>query len=65
MPSSVVHTMRYDPASRTLRIRFVSGLVYDYINVPEAVFNEMKGAGSKGSFLNRRIKTKYRFRKVE
>jgi hypothetical protein len=65
MPSSVVHTMRYDPDSRTLRIIFVSGMVYDYLNVPEKVYEEMKGSGSKGTFLNQRIKTKFPFRKVE
>jgi hypothetical protein len=57
--------MRYDPDSHTLRIIFVSGMVYDYLNVPEKVYREMKEASSKGTFLNRRIKTKFPFKKIE
>jgi hypothetical protein len=32
--------------------------------VPEAIYDEMKAAGSKGTFLNRFIKGKYPFKKV-
>ena len=64
MPSSVVQTMRYDRATHKLRIIFVSGMVYDYLNVPEEVYLEMKEAGSKGTFLNQRIKKNFSYRKV-
>ena len=64
MPSSVVASMKYNPKAAVLRIKYVSGKVYDYINVPEDVFEEMKSSGSKGIFLNTRIKGKYCFRKV-
>lgn len=65
MPSSVIHTMHYDKVSKTLRIRFVSGMVYDYLDVPEKVYREMKESGSKGKFLNERIKEHFSFHKVE
>jgi hypothetical protein len=64
MPSTVVQSMHYYPDTRTLRIRYVSGIVYDYQHVPEAVFEAMKAAGSKGRFLNRHIKGNYDFVKV-
>jgi len=64
MPSSVVAAMTYDPGSSTLRVRFVSGMVYDYKNVPEKVFKQMKNAASKGTFLNQYIKGNYEFEKV-
>ena len=64
MPSTVVQSMHYDPDTRTLRIRYVSGLVYDYKGVPPDVFDAMKAAGSKGRFLNRFIKGNYAFEKV-
>ena len=64
MPSSVVAAMTYDPGSSTLRVRFVSGMVYDYKNVPEKVFKQMKHAPSKGTFLNQHIKGNYEFEKV-
>jgi len=64
MPSSVIAAIRYEPRSSTLRIIYVSGMVYDYKNVPEEVYREMKTSFSKGSFLNQHIKGKYEFIKV-
>jgi hypothetical protein len=64
MPSSVVAHMIYKPETQTLRIVYVSGMVYDYIQVPESVYLEMKAAFSKGTFLNERIKGHYPFKKV-
>jgi len=65
MPSSVIASMHYDAGSSTLQIRFVSGVVYDYKNVPEKVFKAMKAATSKGTFLNTKIKGKYEFEKID
>jgi hypothetical protein len=65
MPSSVVAYMSYDAASATLRVRFVSGRVYDYEKVPERVFRAMKNADSKGTYLNEHIKGFYAFKKVK
>ena len=64
MPSSVISAIRYYPDTSTLRIIFVSGMVYDYENVPENVYKKMKAATSKGTFLNDHIKGTYDFRKV-
>ncbi|HTI06921.1 MAG TPA: KTSC domain-containing protein [Puia sp.] len=64
MPSSVIRTMHYDRATHKLRIIFVSGMVYDYLEVPEEVYREMKEAGSKGTFLNQRIKNNFSYRKI-
>ena len=65
MPSSVVAAIRYDAPSSTLRVIYVSGSVYDYKNVPEKVYNEMKTSSSKGEFLNKEIKPKYEFEKIK
>lgn len=65
MPSSVVRYMSYDPVSATLRIVFVSGLVYDYQQVPEEVYHSMKTSGSKGTYLNQHIKGHYTYKKVK
>jgi hypothetical protein len=64
MPSSVISYMNYDPVSATLRIGYVSGMVYDYKNVPESVYLAMKKAFSKGTFLNKYIKDKFPFEKI-
>lgn len=65
MPSSVVQRYYYLPEKKTLRVVFVSGMVYDYKDVPEELYQQMKEAFSKGEFLNREIKDKYAFEKVE
>lgn len=65
MPSSVVAAMYYNPASSTLRIIFISGMVYDYLNVPEKIYKAMKSAASKGNYLNSHIKGKYPFKKIK
>jgi hypothetical protein len=64
MPSSVIHHFIYDEANRRLRVFFISGIVYDYINVPGDLYNKLRNAISKGKFLNKHIKGKYAFKKV-
>jgi len=63
MPSAVVAAIKYDRQSSTLTVLYVSGLVYDYKNVPEKVYEAMKASFSKGAFLNQHIKGKYPFEK--
>ncbi len=61
MPSSVIASMKYDRPSRTLRIIFRSGRVYDYFGVPLNVYRNMRKADSKGRYLNKHIKGTYEF----
>jgi len=60
----VVNYINYDPKTATLRINFVSGTIYDYKNVPEKIYLEMKKAASKGTYLNDHIKGLYIFEKI-
>jgi hypothetical protein len=64
MPSSVIAQIVYIAASSALRVTFVSGLIYEYQNVPEKVYKEMKAASSKGTYLNQHIKGHYDFKKL-
>jgi hypothetical protein len=64
MPSSVVAHIEYDSHLSTLRVIYVSGMIYEYKNVPAEVFTEMKNAFAKGVFLNKHIKGKYPFEKI-
>lgn len=65
MPSSVIATFSYDPGTHTLRVVFLSGMIYDYLDVPENVYLDMKSSRSKGIFLNKHIKGHFPFRKIE
>lgn len=53
----------YNAASMTLRIQFHSGL-YDYYDVPQAVFEGLMDASSKGSYHAKYIKDRYRYRRI-
>ena len=65
MPSSVVAGMHYDKESSTLRIIYVSGDIYDYLEVPEKKYKAMKTSTSKGAYLNQHIKPDHSFIKVK
>ncbi len=64
MPSSVVLRLFYDPERRELFVHFVSGRAYVYEGVPAEVHAAFAGAPSKGTFFNRFIRDRYRFREV-
>lgn len=58
--SSVIRSVGYDPSSKTLEIEFEPGdRVYQYFDVPEAVYQELLAAPSRGHFFNERIKGTY------
>jgi hypothetical protein len=63
MPSTVIAGFEYDSASAILRVRFLSGAVYEYLEVPPELYEAMKAYREKGIFLNKFIKGKYAFRK--
>lgn len=65
MPSTVIAHIDYDVAKSMLTITFVSGVVYEYLNVPEEVYRSFKQYREKGIYLNRFIKGKFQFRKIE
>lgn len=64
MPSSVIRKYYYKPELEILRIIYVSGAVYDYLEVPQEVFDEFRAAFSKGTYLNKKIKPFFKYEKV-
>ena len=64
MPSTVIASMKYIASTCALQVTFVSGLIYEYQNVPEQVYLDMKRSGSKGTYLNQHIKKNYSFKKI-
>jgi hypothetical protein len=63
MPSAVIKSIAYDPATETLSVTYVSEVTYDYKNVPNSVYREMKSMRNKGTYLNFHIKGKYDYEK--
>lgn len=62
--SSNIRSVGYDPATATLEVAFTSGGIYQYFNVPEALYQRLMSSYSKGSYFADHIKERYRFRKV-
>ncbi len=53
--SSMMNTIGYDEATKTLLIVFNSGKTYEYADVPADVFAEFLDAESKGQFFHAAI----------
>ena len=62
--SSNIERIGYDTNSSTLRIEFKSNRTYDYSNVPENVFNELRSASSVGSYHAKNIKNSYSYNEI-
>lgn len=62
--SSNIEAIGYDPDQRDLYVQFHGGRTYVYADVPEQTCNEFLHADSKGSYLNREIKSNYVYREI-
>lgn len=62
--STNIERIGYDPDSGTLRIQFKSNRTYDYSNVPEHIFNELKNANSIGGYHAKNIKNSYPYLEI-
>lgn len=63
--SSNINSIGYEAESGTLEIEFRSGGIYQYFNVPQAVFDELVNAASCGSYFHEYIKKQYRWVKIQ
>jgi KTSC domain-containing protein len=64
MNSSNIAAVGYDHGLKILRVRFVRGATYDYLEVPAIVYKGLLDAISKGRFVNSQIKTCYAYRRL-
>lgn len=60
--SSAIARIGYE--NMTLRIEYHSGGVYDYHDVPEAVYDSLMRAKSLGSFIAKRIQGVFNYTKL-
>ena len=62
--SEAIDGCRYDRNEHMLRVRFVSGKVYDYKQASPELYQEFLHADSKGQFFSHFIRDQLPFRKV-
>lgn len=59
--SSNIARFAYDETSNILIVEFLKGGTYNYYDVPQVIFDQMKAAPSKGQFLAQNVKGIYRY----
>lgn len=57
--STMIRSFGYDSSSSILEIEFKSGAIWQYFDVPESVYYEMKASSSCGKFFHSDIKGHY------
>jgi hypothetical protein len=58
--STAIRAANYHAGTRTLTLWFTSGRQrYDYPHVPQAIYDGLLSAPSKGSYFNRYIRDQY------
>ena len=62
--SSNLSAVGYEPASSVLTIQFKSGGVYEYFAVPQAVYRQLLGSASVGSYFASSIRPLYPWRRL-
>lgn len=62
--SSNIARYKYEEKSRVLTVEFRNGGTYNYYDVPQREYEQMKAAYSKGGFLAQNIKGAYRYARV-
>jgi hypothetical protein len=62
--SRTFRSIGYDPSASVLELEFQSGSVYQYLNVPRSVFEELLAAPSKGAYFNQDIRPVYDYRDI-
>ena len=62
--STSIAAAGYDEGARMLEIEYAAGNVYQYVDVPQDVYEWFLRARSKGGFVNRMIKDRYAYREI-
>lgn len=62
--SSNIEAIGYDVESETLQVEFKNGSTYQYFDVPERVFEQLRDADSVGAYLSSNVKGVFRFSRV-
>jgi hypothetical protein len=64
MPSTAIANFEYDKETERLTVTFVTGRIYQYVDVPGEVAASFQSASSKGMFFNAYIRDRYDLREL-
>jgi len=63
--SSNLESFWYNKDKKRLTIEFWSGSIYEYADVPEQLFNELRLAESQGSYFYKNIRSNFIYKKLK
>jgi hypothetical protein len=55
----------YEEKAKILEVEFKSGAIYQYFGVPEQVYRSLIAARSVGSYFERYVRHRYRYRRID
>ena len=64
MPSTVIAGFEYDARTERLVVTFVTGRIYEYVDVPVETYRGFRSAFAKGRFFNEQIRDRYDCREL-
>jgi hypothetical protein len=64
LESKMLAAVAYEPKPRTLYLRFRSGEVYGYFEVPENQYQEFLQAESRGRYFLSHIRGRFRYQRI-
>jgi hypothetical protein len=62
--SSGIVSIGYDEKRKILEITFIPSGTYHYMNVQHSMYKALLKAESKGSFVNKYIKGRYKYKRI-
>ena len=63
--SRIFDAVKYEGKTRTMILRFDTGSVYAYRDVPRQVYDDFTRIVNHGEYFNRHIRKQYRFERLE
>ena len=62
--SSMLYAIGYDQATQALEVVFHTGGIYRYEGVPQAVYDELMAAPSRGRYMRQQVFGKYAYQRL-
>lgn len=62
--SDMIASIGYDKDDESLYMEFHNGQVYEYYDVPENVFNNLKETKSPGTYFYKAIRSEFEFTRI-
>ena len=59
--SSMINKVMFNFQTKTLKVEFTSGALYEYANVDPDVYDELCRSESQGKFFNEKIKNNFEY----